>query len=101
MSPLDIEAVKSLAASQDPYLRVLAELALLRAKKEADYNRDGIKLSEYFPFGLQSYVQMLWVKVLRLRSLSVSLDDPGYESIDDSLRDLINYAVFTLMRHHE
>ena len=101
MSPLDQEAVKSLSASQDPYLRVLAELAQLHSDKSADYDRGGIKNADYFPLGEVSYFQMIWVKALRIRSL-VSRPDPAkYESLRDSFKDLANYAIFALMRNDE
>lgn len=100
MDQLDQETIKLLAASKDPYLRVLAGIALLRAKKSADYNDHGVALEDYFPFGFISYVQMIWVKVLRVRSL-VNEDAVNNESVDDSLRDLVNYAIFALMRNHE
>lgn len=96
MEQLDKVTVKLLAASKDPYLRVLAELATLRDRKSADYNEHGVELEDYFPFGFISYVQMIWVKVLRIRSL---VNEDGLnESVQDSLRDLINYAIFALMR---
>lgn len=65
----------------------------LVVKKHEDYNT-GVELHDYFPFGDKSYVQMLHVKTLRLRSL---VDRPAnFESVKDTLYDLINYSVFYL-----
>ena len=100
MDQLDQETIKLLAASKDPYLRVLAGIALLRDKKSADYNDHGVELKDYFPFGLHSYVQMIWIKTLRLRAVLNAVEVKN-ESMDDSLRDLVNYAIFALMRNNE
>lgn len=70
--------------------REIHELALAKA---ADYNQNGVTRSDYFPFDDLSYVQMLWVKVLRLRSLAEA-SGARFESKRDTLVDLINYARF-------
>lgn len=67
----------------------------LVVKKHEDYNTS-IKLDDYFPFGDKSYIQMLHVKVLRLRSLEMKSNKANFESTQDTLYDLINYAVFFL-----
>ena len=97
MTAEEREALSLLANSEDAYMRVLADLAHLRARKSADYDDHGVQLADYFPFGFVSYVQMIWVKTLRLRSL-VDKDSVN-EGVDDSLKDLINYAIFALMRN--
>lgn len=76
-------------------MSVLNEIQELREKKAQDYN-SGIKLEEYFPFGQISYTQMIHVKSLRLRSLTVSNKEPNYEGIRDTLIDIINYAIFNI-----
>lgn len=65
----------------------------LVVKKHEDYNT-GIQLEDYFPFGHKSYIQMLHVKVLRLRSLDGRAGN--FESVKDTLYDLINYSIFYL-----
>lgn len=80
------------------YLDVIAEPMALCTKKSKDYQgaETSIGLHDYFPFADASYVQMLWVKVLRLVSLTSQTGEPNFESTKDSVVDLINYAVFYL-----
>ena len=69
------------------------ELMLEKAK---DY-RTGVTLDDYFPFGHYSYLQMLHTKQLRLRSLIAVLENghqPNFESLRDSVIDLLNYGAF-------
>lgn len=79
---------------RNEYLDLIAPAMLLTVKKHEDYN-NSIKLVEYFPFGHKSYVQMLHVKLMRLRSLAENAE-PNFESVEDTVLDLINYAVFYL-----
>lgn len=65
-------------------------------KKHEDYGNADLGLHAYFPFGLPSYVQMMHVKTQRLVSLAKDKREPNFESVKDTLKDLINYAVFTL-----
>jgi hypothetical protein len=62
----------------------------LRRKKGSDYGG----IAEYFPFGDESFTQMIYVKVKRLVALVSSGKEPTNESIDDNLLDLINYASY-------
>jgi len=75
---------------------VLREVVELRLKKGNDYN-SGVELKDYFPFGHESYSQMVYLKGLRLVSL-VKLLRQGksaiFEGIYDTVLDSINYAVF-------
>jgi predicted HAD superfamily Cof-like phosphohydrolase len=76
----------------------LIEAHKLRITKSQDYQSDGsnISLEEYFPFGDESYVHMINQKCLRVRSCvsSSSTKGPNFESLQDSLVDLINYSSF-------
>jgi hypothetical protein len=74
----------------------LQECAELRKKKAADYQGSSIQLSDYFPFKKLSYTQMLWTKMLRLRSLVEDNKTPKNESIRDTLLDMINYTTFMI-----
>lgn len=83
-------------ADIDAMPQVLIEVSRLRAQKGGDYN-EGVKLTDYFPFGHFSYMQMLHVKNSRLRSLVAVLQkgkQPSYEGLRDTLLDLINYSSF-------
>ena len=67
----------------------------LATRKSQDYQSSFVKLESYFPFADKSYIQMLNVKVLRLISLAEG-KTPNFESMQDTVLDLINYAVFYL-----
>jgi hypothetical protein len=75
------------------YLKAIGPAMDMVVKKHEDYN-SGVQLTDYFPFGDTSYIQMLHVKVLRLRSLHAKTGAPNFESCHDTVMDLINYAVF-------
>lgn len=82
------------------YLDLIQPAIELVVKKHEDYN-DGLELKSYFPFGDVSYTQMLHVKSQRLVSLAgKSLNEnnaaPHYESVKDTVLDMINYCVFYL-----
>ena len=74
----------------------LEEAWKIRQLKEADYQRAGVSRDDYFPFGLTSHAQMIWVKCQRLKSLHDSPGEAENESIRDTLLDLINYASFAI-----
>lgn len=70
-------------------------------KKSQDYNNGGHDdVHTYFPFGMASYSQMIHVKSMRLVSLAKQemrgADKPNFESVKDTLLDMINYCVFAL-----
>ena len=85
----DLDVLKNLSP-------VLREVTELRMKKGNDYNT-GVQLDDYFPFGHESYAQMVYLKGLRLVSL-VQLLRKGkkaiFEGIYDTVLDSINYTVF-------
>jgi len=66
----------------------------LAKRKAVDYQHSVLR-EEYFPFGLVSYMQMIHIKSTRLRSL-VDNPKPSFESIEDTLIDMINYCNFML-----
>ena len=83
------------------YDSLIAKAKSLVVNKAKDYQGSGVKLQDYFPFGDKSYVQMMHVKTLRLRSLVDKEDEPNFESVKDSVLDLINYSVFYLQHLEE
>jgi hypothetical protein len=71
--------------------------AELRARKAEDYrNSDTASLADYFPFGIVSHTQMIWVKALRLLNLVSTKRTPKHEGIKDTLIDLLNYSCFAI-----
>lgn len=75
---------------------VLKKCIALRAKKGNDYN-SGPQLKDYFPFGHESYAQMVHLKSTRMLSQIAVLNAGkalNYDGIIDTLEDLINYATF-------
>lgn len=77
------------------YLALIEPAVKLVASKGEDYNNT-IGLHEYFPFRDASYQQMLHMKVLRMRSILSKGSAANYDSMLDSVHDLLNYAVFYL-----
>lgn len=83
---------------RERYLELINPAIVLVLRKHEDYNKGEATLEQYFPFGDYSYIQMTHLKALRLVSLA-SLDvgsAPNYDSIKDTVLDLINYCVFYL-----
>ena len=72
-------------------LTVLKEAAELKERKSKDYQGGMWTEEDYFPFGHQSYIHMLWTKMLRIRSVAEQTDT-NFESLADSLDDMINYS---------
>ena len=72
-------------------LKILEEAALLKKQKSEDYQGSQFTEEDYFPFGDTSYIHMMWTKMLRIRSVAEQ-ENPNFESLEDSLIDMINYA---------
>jgi hypothetical protein len=82
-------------------LEVLNECVQLLEKKSQDYQNDQsfIRHAEYYPRGAETLYDLLHTKMLRIRSLlsvyqSSTTSSPNFESLEDSAKDLINYASF-------
>lgn len=86
----------NLFTKMSPVFKEVTEIALRKAK---DYNGEEQpkSRSNYFPFGLISYAQMIHTKSQRLNSLAKqATPTPVNESVRDTLLDLINYATFAV-----
>jgi hypothetical protein len=92
----DADIVDAMLSAEDPLIRILGEVLVLQRNKAADYNASSVKRDDYWAFGLKSFVQMLWTKVLRLRSLVIDDRAPKNESIEDTAKDLIVYSLFMI-----
>lgn len=80
---------------------VLRECIELQNKKSNDYQNPNstIKQADYYPSGCLTILETMQAKVLRMRSvMEAMVNDPSYnpnfESLEDSAKDLINYASF-------
>ena len=82
---------------KERYNELVTKARDLVVKKGEDYNTN-VELHAYFPFGHQSYAQMIYLKALRTVSLVASDKEPNFDSIEDTLLDLLNYTVFYLDR---
>ncbi len=84
-------------------LRVLKECAELQLKKSNDYQnpKSRIRQSDYYPSGVKTILEIIYAKVLRAQSVveAMELDptyEPNFESVEDSFKDMINYASFAV-----
>lgn len=84
-------------------LRVLKECAELQLKKSNDYQnpQSKIRQADYYPSGAKTILEIIHGKVLRARSVMEAMEldpdyEPNFESLEDSFKDLINYATFAV-----
>tara|TARA_B100001059_G_scaffold83529_1_gene81628 strand:+ start:7462 stop:7803 length:342 start_codon:yes stop_codon:yes gene_type:complete len=82
-------------------LKVLKECAELQTRKAQDYQNPNsrIKQADYYPRGVASLLDIISAKTLRMFSVLEAMESdpnyqPNFESIEDSGKDLINYASF-------
>jgi hypothetical protein len=88
-------------AKSPKFTALLAEMAQLHDKKNADYAKDGDPFSNFreaaevargFTGKDAVYAALIGVKLARLRELLSSGKAPNNESVDDTRRDLAMYA---------
>lgn len=84
-------------------IKVLQECAELQSKKSNDYQNPNSKIrqADYYPNGVVTLLDIIHGKVLRMRSVTEAMQNdpnyqPNFESIEDSAKDLINYASFVV-----
>lgn len=82
-------------------LRVLQECAEVQNKKSQDYQNEKSRIvqADYYPRGIASIMDIIHAKTLRLWSVLEAMENdpeykPNFESLEDSFKDLINYASF-------
>jgi hypothetical protein len=77
-------------------VKVLRQCIELQNRKARDYQNDKstVRQADYYPRGLESIYDMLNTKMLRIRSLMDAGGEPNFESLEDTAKDLINYASF-------
>lgn len=80
-------------------VRVLHECIDLQLKKSDDYQNEAsaVKQADYYPRGVETIHDIMHGKMLRMVSLmekSKAGRTPNFEGLEDSAKDLINYASF-------
>lgn len=82
-------------------VEVLEECIELQTKKSNDYQNPNstIRQADYYPNGCSTILDVIHAKVLRMRSVMEAMQNdpnykPNFESLEDSAKDLINYASF-------
>lgn len=79
-------------------VKVLQECIDLQNKKSQDYQNPNSNIVQamHYRRGVDTIHDMIWQKLLRAQSLLESEGDPKFESLEDTYKDLINYASFAV-----
>lgn len=81
-----------LQMTEEQIKKITDEVTKILLKKNADYG------SASFDLGLNGNMVHIWDKTRRYRTLVENKDKaPNFESIEDTLRDIIGYAVIGLI----
>ena len=82
-------------------VKVLRECIDLQLKKSNDYQNPNsiITQADYYPSGCLTILEIMHAKMTRMRSVMEAMQNdpeylPNFESLEDSAKDLINYASF-------
>ena len=83
---------------QKESILVLQECAELQSKKSEDYQNpnSNVKQADHYRRGVDSIHDTMHGKMLRAQSLLESGDAANFESLEDTYKDLINYASFAV-----
>ena len=84
--------------SENESVKILKECIELQIKKGRDYQNpnSSVKQAMYYPRGINSIHDVVNAKKLRIDSLLEAGDFAHFESLEDSYKDLINYASFAV-----
>ena len=79
-------------------IKVLQECAELQAKKSEDYQNEGSNVLQamHYRRGVDSIHDIIQGKCYRAQSLLESGSSPNHESLEDTYKDMINYASFAV-----
>lgn len=95
--------------NEQKYERYSAELlnvaAELQEKKGKDYQSKAsiVRQADYYPNGVNSILDIVNAKMLRTRSVLAMMEAGeavNFESVEDSMFDMINYASFLIAYMH-
>jgi len=77
--------------NEESIKQITDEITAILLKKNADYG------GASFDLGLNGNMVHLWDKVSRFRSLiGCEKKEPNFESVEDTLKDIIGYAIIGL-----
>ena len=76
----------------DHYKKAINKALDVQCNKQQTYNGDSVTYKDYISIDNFYFAQM-WNKILRIKSI-MSGSKVNYESLEDSLIDLINYTAF-------
>ena len=79
-------------------VKVLQECTELQTKKSQDYQNEqsNIVQAMHYRRGVDTIHDMIWQKLIRAQSLLEAGDNPNFESLEDTYKDLINYSSFAV-----
>jgi len=82
-------------------IKVLQECAALQDRKARDYQNDKsrIRQADHYPRGTATILDMVHQKMTRMYSVMEAAEhgeEPGFESLEDSAKDAINYLSFAV-----
>ena len=79
-------------------VNVLYECAELQLRKSQDYQNPDSNITQamHYRNGVNTIHDMMHQKLLRAQSLLEANGDPNFESLEDTYKDLINYASFAV-----
>lgn len=95
--------------TKDPFDSIYEECRKIRLKKSLDYQNPltTVKHADHYPNGVQTIFDMVWQKMIRLRSIiemnrrirkinspDAHMYQTNYESLRDTILDAINYLTF-------
>ena len=77
---------------------VLQECMDLQLKKSKDYQSDSSNVTQamHYRRGVDTIHDVILGKLMRATSLLESGNDPNFESLEDTYKDMINYASFAV-----
>ena len=79
-------------------LIVLKECAEMQTKKSQDYQSEESSVTQamHYRRGVDTIHDIIIGKLMRATSLIESGNDPNFESLEDTYKDMINYASFAV-----
>ena len=79
-------------------VKVLEECMQLQLRKSEDYQSRGSKITQamHYRRGVDTIHDIILGKVIRATSLLESGNNPNFESLEDTYKDMINYCSFAV-----